>query len=182
MPRRPDRRHAGMTLAELLVVVAILSIAAAIALPQASSITPHVVDGAAAEVAHAIRFARREAMRTGRYHVAEIDPARHIVRIHRLSSAGTAEDMNPVMRPVSKQPYLLSLATAAPQVSVDSAVFTDGKATSSDIAFGPDGTPLRYVKGQVPALSLSANGIVILRSGAARRSITVDKTTGRPSL
>lgn len=180
MLRRPNRRLAGVTLAEMLIVVAILSLAAAIAIPQASSVTPHVADAAAAEVAHAIRFAQSEAIRTRIYHVAEIDEATQTIRVYRLESPAFVDEdkINRVMHPVDKQPYSISLAASAPHVTVASAVFTYGAATSNDIAFDPDGAPVRYVKAQVPSVPLSTDGIVSLQSGASVRTVTVDKATG----
>lgn len=184
MLRRPNRRLAGVTLAEMLIVVALLGLAAALVIPQASSVTPLVADAAAAEVAHAIRFAQREAMRTGMYHVAEVDPALQTIRVYRLASpAFVAEDPVPVMHPVDKQqPYRIQLAVNTARAVVASSVFTYGADKSDDVAFGPEGAPLRYVAGQVPNVPLSADGIVILQSGSALRTVTVDKTSGRVTL
>jgi Tfp pilus assembly protein FimT len=169
----------------MLAVIAIIALMAAIAIPRATSVSPAVVDAAAAEVAHAIRFAQREAMRTGKYHVAEIDPAKQTVRVYRLVGTGTAtaeDTSNPVMHPVDKLPYRITLAgNAATRAVVASSVFTYGADTTSDITFGPDGSPVdvNYVKGKVSTPSLSADGAVRLQTGAALRTVTVDKTTGR---
>jgi Tfp pilus assembly protein FimT len=184
MLRRHPRRLAGVSLAEMLAVVAILGLVAAIAIPQASSVTPQVADAAAAEVAHAIRFAQREAMRTGLYHVAEIDPATQTIRVFRLVSlASGAEDTDqPVMHPVDKQPYRINLAAQAARAVVTGSVFTYGADKTDDIAFGADGAPVKYAAGTAPTAPLSADGIVSLQSGAALRTVTVDKTTGRVTL
>ena len=185
MALRPAIRHAGFTLIEMLAVIAIIGLVAAIAIPQATSVSPAVVDAAAAEVAHAIRYAQREAVRTSKYHVAEIDPGGQTVRVYRLVGAGTAtaeDTSNPVMHPVDKLPYRIVLAgTAATRAVVASSVFTYGTDTTSDVAFGPDGSPVdvNYVKGKVSTPSLSADGMVRLQAGAALRTVTVDKTTGR---
>ena len=182
MLRRPDRWLAGVTLAEMLVVVAILSVVAAIAIPQASSVTPHVADAAAAEVAHAIRFAQREALRTGRYHVAEIDPAKQTILVYRPGNSAADPHMT-VMHPVDKQqPYRIHLAGNTARAIVASSVFTYGADKTSAIAFGPDGAPVNYAAGQVPMAPLSLDGIVSLQSGAALRTVIVDKTTGRVTL
>jgi Tfp pilus assembly protein FimT len=168
----------------MLAVIAIISLVAAIAIPQASSVSPAVVNAAGAEVAHAIRFAQREAVRTGKYYVAEIDPAKQTVRVYRLTSTGTVDEdtANPVMHPVDKQPYRITLAAnAATRAVVASSVFTYGADTTNNITFGADGTPvdINYVKGSVTAGALSADGVVVLQSGAASRTVTVDKITGR---
>ena len=169
----------------MLAAVVLISLVAAIAIPQATSVSPAVVNAASAEVAHAIRFAQREAVRTGKYHVAEIDPARQTVRVYRLVGSGTTtveDTTNPVMHPVDKVPYRISLASnAATRAVVASAVFTYGADTTSDVTFGADGVPIdvNYVKGKVATAGLSADGVVRLQSGAALGSVTVDKITGR---
>lgn len=183
----PGKREAGLTLAEMLVVVALVALVAAIAIPVADPVNDPVAGAAAAEVAHAIRFAQREAVRTGKYHVAEIDPATQTLRVYRLTSSGAVgEDTDkPVMHPVDKQAYRIRLAdNPATRAVVASSVFVYGADTTSDITFGPDGAPvdLNYLKGRTPAAALSTDGIVRLESGAAIRTVTVDRTTGRVTL
>lgn len=185
--RRPARWHAGVTLAEMLAVVAIIALVASIALPSADTVNDPVAAAAATEVAHAIRFAQREALRTGKYHVAEIDPASQTVRVYRLTSSGTiGEDTgNPVMHPVDKRTYRIQLADHAPTRAIlASSDFVYGASRKGDIAFGPDGTPVNaeFVKGKAPTAALSTDGIVRVTAGAATRTVTVDKTTGRVKL
>jgi prepilin-type N-terminal cleavage/methylation domain-containing protein len=183
VPPRPALRHAGVTLVELLAVIAIIGLVAAIALPQASSVYPAVADAAAAEVAHAIRFAQREAVRTGKYHVAAIDPAKQTVRVYRLAGTRTVDEdtNNAVMHPVDKVSYRISLAgNAATRAVVASSVFTYGADTTSNVTFGPNGSPV-YIK-DTAAAALSADGVVRLQAGAVLRTVTVDKTTGRVTL
>lgn len=187
MPPCPALRHAGVTLVELLAVIAIIALVAAIAIPQATAVSPAVADAAAAEVAHAIRFAQREAVRTGKYHVAEIDPARQTVRVYRLIGTTTVDEdtNNPVMHPVDKIPYRITLAgNAATRAVVASSVFTYGADTTTDITFGADGSPVdvNFVKGKVSTSALSADGVVRLQVGAVQRTVTVDKMTGRVTL
>jgi prepilin-type N-terminal cleavage/methylation domain-containing protein len=184
VPHRPARRHAGVTLIELLAVIAIIALVAAIAIPQATSVSPAVVDAAAAEVAHAIRFAQREAVRTGQNHVAEIDPAKQTVRVYRLSGPKTVDEdkSNPVMHPVDKIAYSISLAgNTATRAVVANSVFTYGPDTTSNVTFGVDGSPV-YLKGTATPAALSADGVVRLQLGATLRTVTVDRTTGRVTL
>lgn len=184
MPPRPALRRAGVTLVELLAVIAIIALVAAIAIPQATSVSPAVADAAAAEIAHAIRFAQREAVRTGKYHVAEIDPARQTVRVYRLIGTTTVDEdtNNPVMHPVDKIPYRITLAgNAATRAVVASSVFTYGSDTTGNVTFGPDGSPV-YIKSTAAPIPLSADGVVRVQVGAVLRTVTVDKTTGRVTL
>jgi type II secretion system protein H len=178
---RPALRHAGVTLIEMLAVIAIIGLVAALAIPQATSVSPAVVDAAAAEVAHAIRYAQREAVRTGQYHVAAIDPAKQTVRVYRLAGPTTVDEdtTNRVMHPVDHIAYSISLAgNAATRALVASSVFTYGTDTTSNVTFGADGSPV-YIKGAATTTALSADGVVRLQAGAAQRTVTVDKTTGR---
>jgi len=168
----------------MLAAIVLISLVAAIAIPKATSVSPAVVNAAGGEVAHAIRFAQREAVRTGKYYVAEIDPAKQTVRVYRLTSTGTVDEdtANPVMHPVDKIPYRISLAgNAATRAVVASSVFTYASSTTSDVAFGPDGTPVdvNYAKGRVASGALSADGAVVLQLGAMSRTVTVDRITGR---
>lgn len=168
----------------MLAVVALVALVAAIALPSADTANDPVTAAAAAEVAHAIRFAQREAVRTGRYHVAEIDPATKTLRVYSLTNSGAVrEDTdNPVMHPVDNHAYRIRLAdNPATRAVVASSVFVYGADITSDVAFAPDGTPVdvNYLKGGAPTAALSSDGVVRLESGAAVRTVTVDKTTGR---
>ncbi len=66
------QRQRGYSLPELLAVVIILGIAAAVAIPDISTTNPNTLDLAAEEVAQAIRYARSESLRTGEIHGVEI--------------------------------------------------------------------------------------------------------------
>lgn len=168
----------------MLAVVALVALVASIALPSADTANDPITAAAATEVAHAIRFAQREALRTGRYHVAEINPASQTVRVYRLTNSGAiGEDTgNPVMHPVDKRIYRIQLADdRATRAILASSEFVFGADRRNDIAFGPDGTPINaeYIKGRTPTVALSSDGVVRVESGAAVRTVTVDKTTGR---
>jgi len=89
------------------MVVAVLGIAMAVAIPPADVISPAVADAASGEVAQALRFARREAMRTRAYHAVSFEPALSTLRVYRLSTTGPgAEDTgHPVLHPVDRRVY-----------------------------------------------------------------------------
>ncbi|MEN8133147.1 MAG: GspH/FimT family pseudopilin [Pseudomonadota bacterium] len=60
-----ELRSQGVTLLELLIVLMVLGIAAAVAIPGLSSSNPHKIELAAEEIAEAMRYARSEAVRSG---------------------------------------------------------------------------------------------------------------------
>ena len=64
MPRHMTRLCRGVTLAEMLVVVALIALGAAVAIPSASPVIAVTNDLATSEVIRAIRFTQREALRT----------------------------------------------------------------------------------------------------------------------
>src|SRR5689334_5063283 len=97
----PGINQAGVTLAEMVVVVAIVAVAAAIAIPRADLQAAFAADAVAAEVARALRFAQREAIRTGTYQQISVDPATQVLRVYQPnSSTGTT-----ATHPVDKRPY-----------------------------------------------------------------------------
>lgn len=182
MLRRPDRRLAGVSLAEMLIVVAILSVAAAVAIPHASSTTPQVVDAAAAEVARALRFAQREAIRTRSFQWVSIDPASQVLRVYKPTSSGGQTTLHPV----DKRDYQISFGKDATSgATIVSAVFKyDKGATTNYISFTPDGSPgdmhqFLVTKDIDP---LKEDGVITLRYGNAVRVVRVAPVTGRVSL
>lgn len=189
MVRRPNRRLAGVTLAEMLVVVAILGVVAALALPQASSMTPQVADATAAEVVRALRFAQREAIRTGTWQQVSADPATQELRVYQAdNSTGVT-----ATHPVDKREYKISFAgNAMPRATIVSAVFQyDGGGTEIFASFGPDGAPSYLDPSKLTqALSLllsgspdidplKGEGRITLRYGNQERVVRVAPVTGR---
>src|SRR5688572_19281935 len=73
---QPDRARSaqeGHTLFELLIAVGLIAMLAAIALPSVRAVDDQGLDTTAAWVAETVRFARSEAVRTGRPVYVEVD-------------------------------------------------------------------------------------------------------------
>ncbi|MBD8531734.1 MULTISPECIES: prepilin-type N-terminal cleavage/methylation domain-containing protein [unclassified Massilia] len=193
MTRCPAVRHAGVTLAEMLVVVAILGIVAVIAIPQASSLSPATTaDAAAAEIARALRFAQREAVRTNNYCVVSIDPATQALRVDQPTPAG---DTAPVTHPIDKRDYQIRFGgNSMLRATLVSSVFKyEGGFTSSYALFGPDGMPVYVDKsavGQLFGLLLGTKEIkplkeeakITVRYGNVERVVRIAPVTARVSL
>jgi prepilin-type N-terminal cleavage/methylation domain-containing protein len=164
-------RHNGYTLAEMLIVCAVLAVAAAVALPSAQPVAEFRVDAAASEVVQALRFARQEAMRTGAYRALRCDIASNQLSVYVPDASGGVANM--VAHPLSKMDYTLNLgqAPAGSNMALTrcSFVFTD-KSTNTFLAFDADGNPIGGTM-QIRALS---SGTIIVGAGNVTRTIAVD--------
>jgi prepilin-type N-terminal cleavage/methylation domain-containing protein len=184
--RRSARQH-GVTLVEMVLVVAVLAVAAALAIPKADVVGPAAVNVAAVQVANALRFARREAIRTGAYHVVKLDTAAQTLRVYRLTTSGVvAEDSaRPVVHPVDMRTYNLAFSNdPASGATIASAVFKyQSGLTATYATFGPDGAPADIRGTWFLKLfvidPLQQDGVVTLRRGSAVRTVTVAAATGR---
>lgn len=188
---RPGVRQAGVSLAEMLIVVAVITVTAVIALPQASSLSPAAADATAADIARALRFAQREAIRTGIYQIASFNPATQELRVYRPTSPEGVTSVHPV----DKREYKISFAgTAMPRATIVSSVFTyEDKAVTNYVTFGPDGAPVDLTSipvvqaftGEVldakKASPLKNDGTVTIRYGNVERVVRVAPVTGRVS-
>ncbi|UVW28728.1 Tfp pilus assembly protein FimT/FimU [Massilia sp. H6] len=184
---RPAAPHAGGTLLEMVIVIAVLAIVMTIARPRAEAISPAVAEAAASEVASAMRFARHEAMRTRAYHAVSFDTQQHSLRIYRLTTLLLAvEDTSqPVMYPVDKRAYRIAFGdNPNARVTIMGASFRykDG-ATRKYACFGPDGRPAD-VHGLLlkDAEPLEQDGQVTIKHGNLERTVRLDFVTGRVSL
>lgn len=178
-------RTCGATLFELLLAIAVLALAAKLALPAAGAASSSGADAVAGEVAHALRFAQREALRTGAWHTASFDTASQVLRVYRLDVSGAvAEDTtHPVLNPLDKREYRLVLGGGALRARVVSAAFQyNSGATTTSLTFGPDGAPASISGSMIKTIDpLKGEGQVVVRNGSIDRTVRVAATTGRVS-
>lgn len=192
--RSPRTWQAGVTQAEMLAVIAILAVTAALAMPQADQHSSLAAELAAGDIAQALRFAQREAVRTGVYHTISIDPASQVLRITRPAASGNT--IVNAIHPVDKRDYQINFAKdGMPQATIVSSVFRyQSNAVTTGAIFGPDGVPVDVAPTKVLGLPL---GIVLgtkeisplkeearitLRYGGVERVVRVAPVTGRVSL
>ena len=175
----------GVTLAEMLIVVAILALCAVIAIPSADSVAPARADAVAKEIARALRFAQREAVRTQEWHQVKIDKNTQTLRVYRLSVSGSvAENTSiPTVHPVNKQKYDITFASGA-GATITAVSFSYDKGTSGAnfVSFDSNGTPGEIKgdkKGDVYELKA---GRITIAYGRQQRFIDISPVVGRVSI
>lgn len=174
---------AGYTLIELLMVVAILSIVALVALPVTQRVTQAGADVAVDEVAHLLRFARDDARRTREQRLVECDPAtgRLTVKAVESDKETSKASARKILRPGSDAPYEVApgAASAGSAMALVSCSFTFAdNATAMSVVFDAKGAPVRGIgKGPAREKALRA-GAIVLGAAHVRRSVQL-AATGR---
>jgi Tfp pilus assembly protein FimT len=180
------RRRTGHTLAELLVVCAVLAVVARIALPAAQPVVEFRLDAAAGEVVQALRFARQEARRTGAYRALACDAANNQLSVYVPDMTVNANmgkplagDAGLVAHPLSKlKNYTINpgQAPAGGNAVLASCRFLYADNTTNVLVlFDGDGNPMGgNVAGGSKAVQALASGAVVVGIGKATRTVTID--------
>lgn len=186
MPRHWSRLCSGVTLAEMLIVVALIALCSGLAMPNANPLAMVSNDMATSEVIRAIRFAQREAVRTGAWYTVQIDANAQTLRVYRLTTSGivTEDTSITVQNPIDKKKYDLAFGAASGPVQATVALvdFDYGPVTNQNtLSFAPDGTPGRLAdRGPAGDQPLTAAQVTV-KVGRQQRTLTVDALTGRVS-
>lgn len=172
----------GYTLLEMMIVVAVLAIVAAIAVPSITAAEHHKLALAGSEVADAFRFAREESRRTGIIHGISADVPNNQVRVFRLD-----EGPNPnlkvfdVYQPVSKQLYSIGLGVGPYRGVTLTAVGGQLIGTCNDpgnIAFDSSGV----VRCAEPTTTRIRDADLDLALGSLPIKVMIDSYSGRVSV
>jgi prepilin-type N-terminal cleavage/methylation domain-containing protein len=178
------KEERGYTLVELVIVVAILGLVAAVAVPNITTGSDKKLSLAAEEVASAIRFARSEALRTGEGHGLTVSQATQKVTVTKyditivpISTLGT------LTHPIDKQPYDFNVNTSTDTkgvtISNSSDVFDYGpEGRRRSLIFDPRGVPI-WIVGSDPTRHLLEDGTIELSYGTQQRIVSVAPITGR---
>lgn len=167
----------GFSLTEMLVVVAIVGLVAAAAVTSLSNSDGKKLDAAANEVVSAIRFARAEAMRTGKGHGISASTSSQRIRVYVQGFFGTPSYS--VRNPVDKKLYDLRFDTDPniSDVSVTTvAIDFAGVGAQNLMGFSADGVPKYETMGNVNLLNSAE---IRLGLGNDERVISVAPMTGR---
>ena len=174
-----ELRSHGVTLVELLLVIAILGVAAAVAIPALHSGDPQRLDLAAEEFANAMRFARSEAIRTGEPRGFRQRSANKRIRVFRPDTGTSPWTLNyDVYHPVSKQLYDINLDShpfAAAESVVRNRTYRGTCNEPRNVHFDSSGIP----RCTDPETVLLEQFDVILTLGPHTRTVTLHGITGR---
>ncbi len=179
MRKVPDSNEGGYTLTELVIVIGLLALLVAVAVPGISSSEQEELDLAAAEFAAAIRFARSESIRTGEPHGFRFLTNQYRIRVFRTDTSGTLWTwIWDVYHPIEKGLYDYTLPpelAVAPQPVVHTPIYRGTCNRQGAIYFDSNGTP-RCLE---PETVLLESYRLDFTGGQAAAAVTLDGITGR---
>ncbi len=177
------RHQHGFSLLELLIVVTILGIAAAVAIPDFSTHDVYKLDLAAEKIAESIRYARSESLRTGQIHGVEISQNTQRTVVYKADLTTTPVSMDSILyHPLSKQPL---------DFNVDSSTMTEGVNISNaqdpffyamgrrkNLLFDASGVPI-WIVSSTSSTYILQDGAVQISFGNHNRVVKIAQITGR---
>ena len=172
-------RNRGYSLAELLIVVSLLSLIAAIAVPSSQSNNEKSLEFAADEFAAAMRFARTESIRTALPHGFRQESGAKRIRVFRLDTGTSPPTLiYDVYHPISKQLYDIQLDLdpfGAADTLNRTAVYRGTCNQQGNVYFDASGTPWCAD----PETILLDTFAVDMALGVIIRTVSLDRVTGR---
>ena len=176
------RREHGYTLVELLIVIIIMGVAASVAIPDISTTNPGKLKVAAEEFAQAMRFARSEAIRTGKPHGFRQKSINKRIRVFSLdTSTSPWTPVYDIRHPLSKQLYDIRLdehSFAAANSVIRNRVFRGTCNTVRNVYFDAKGIP----RCADPETILLQQFDLTFTLGKLTRVVTLHGITGRVTL
>ena len=176
----PFNSQRGYTLAELVIVIGLLALIAAVAVPSTNrSDEAKQLDMAAAEFAAAIRFARSESIRTGEPHGFRFLVNQYRIRVYTADTSGnpwtwTWDVYNPVSKQLYDYTFPTDLSSIEPPVT-HTFVYRGSCKSQGVIYFDANGTPWCLN----PETVLLDSYRLDLSTATETASVTLDGITGR---
>jgi prepilin-type N-terminal cleavage/methylation domain-containing protein len=159
------RRGPGFTIIEVMLVVIIIGIAAAVVVPMASSAASMQLRSAANMVAADLEYAKSMSISRARYYTVDFNPSTESYRI--LDPNGVV-----IPHPVKKgSDYVVSFPNESRLSKVQ--IVTTNFNTNSKVKFDYLGTPYNG-----NGVALTSPGTVTLRAGGMMKVVTVEAVTG----
>lgn len=177
------RPQGGYTLLELVLVLVILGVVAAAAVPTLTASAQHKLELVAEEAAAAIRFARSESLRTGAPHGIHAQVGQNRIRVFRADMGTTPPSaIFDVYHPLSKSLYAIDLddspLTAAVGLASRTLNFRGACNLPQYVIFDGAGTP----RCTDPASVILEQGVLEFILGQSRREVVLGGYVGRVSV
>lgn len=168
----------GFTLTEILIVVALLGIIAAVVVPGFSSNDKNIVNIASNEVVQAIRYARNESIRTNISYGVSFDIVNKHLRVYWLDTSGTPTAVYDIRHPVDKNLYQVNFESDTYPATLSSVYIKYAVAPAQNsIGFAATtGTPQYNNAGTIRLLDTAT---IKVTYQSEERTVSITPMTGR---
>jgi len=167
------RPFAGFTLIEILVVVIILGIAAAVIVPHIGSRSDLKATSAARLMMADLIYAQNRSISTQKWHYVQFNAATESYKVMDQMSPTQAI----ITHPVDQSPFVVALGPAGPAPLRDVFIDTVNFDGQSVLAFDEMGTPYAYNPGTNVSTALTA-GTITIKCKEMLLTVTVEPFTG----
>ncbi len=179
-----SRRSRGLTLTELLVTIAVLSILAAITMPSLTLNDGQRLAVAADRVGNALRIARHDAMTSGQAVLVDAETAPGRLLLTRRGCSVVGGSAAAVTDPMTRSPFNADISAGPSSGGVTlTARFMVAGTPWAGLVFDPSGAAVQAcsVASQIARGTPEAGSSIDLAFGGRTASVSIDPATGRIS-